>query len=716
MLTRSRGPSRLAEKGQAALGDLDSTRHLRWYLGLSRTEIVRAYGIARLFPGTAGRQGEGGMATSESDADFESADEELGRGAPVKRSTRVTACRTTVDSESDDDTECVQQRAPRDWQERPETLCTTSDAPTGRATSIGDKGDKAGGVKVESGVRIAESVADRTADRRETASPVESEESLSAKGRDAEAAVESSKVAPDAMSRAAKTASGDEKMPQAKPRRDASRQLGARKLGTRLAEDNVDERRAAGAAAEREDKRSSEKPSPSACKDTECRSDERSKTQVAVFQPEGWEGLGDDVELPDELTDEKLQPVLQRLPSANKEERKGEDTLGGWGSWGNWGVTSLISTATASVSTLTSHVSQGLTLLEGTMAAQDPAELEKIKRDVITDDAQPEIQEQESRPYSSFGLGNLMSGVSSITKLVESTGSKVMTGGLDTLEAIGKKTMEVLQDGDPGLKKKRAFFMNESERPNLSQILREAKKKAETEEKTIEERELARKVHFESLFDDYQGLVHLEALEMLSKQCNMKIQHYLTELDTNDLTSVQETLEEIKELCCFSDEDVEDSANKDLKSRLENACHELGVEITYEKLYSVWAETESYLKSSSTRTAQDIFQNAMSTLAQFTAFSVERFHKTAELLLIKERRSTVNEADSLVQLINILSDQIRLLAISFCDTLHRFAENAEKSDDINANITTIFLEAASADSYIQEAFKLFTPILQVGAI
>lgn len=197
-----------------------------------------------------------------------------------------------------------------------------------------------------------------------------------------------------------------------------------------------------------------------------------------------------------------------------------------------------------------------------------------------------ETNEQENSSYSSFGLGNIISGVSSITKLVESTGSKVMTGGLDTLEAIGKKTMEVLQDGDPGLKKKRAFFMNEVDKPILSQILRDAKEKAESEEKTIEERELARKVHFESLFDDYQGLVHLEALEMLSKQCNMKIQQHLVEIDMNELTSVQETLEEIKELCDLGDED-DDKNDEDFKNRLEAACHDLGVDITYEKLYSV---------------------------------------------------------------------------------------------------------------------------------
>lgn len=155
--------------------------------------------------------------------------------------------------------------------------------------------------------------------------------------------------------------------------------------------------------------------------------------------------------------------------------------------------------------------------------------------------------------------------------------------------------------------------------------------------------------------------------------------------------------------------------------------------------FQVWTETENYFASSSTHTDQEIFQNAISTLAQFTAFSVERFHKTAELLLVKERRSTVNEADALVQLTNILSEQISLLANSFCNTLHQFAETVEKPDNINANITIIFLEvstplnnsssimivilkssfsiqAANANSYIQDAFRLLIPILQVGAI
>ncbi|KAL6430435.1 hypothetical protein ACFW04_007810 [Cataglyphis niger] len=685
------------------------------------------------------------MVTSDSDTDFESADE--GRNGPLKKDTQITYWTSPmVDSESDDDTEYV-QHAPyksSNWQKR---KAARSNVVTGQE-SVGDKDDKIdSNVKGEGNVHIAQSV--ETFDNQKDTSSIESKKSLfsasaiSVKDKKAEFVTDSSTVgtSDDAMPKVEPPKA--EKVSERTQQRNLSHRLGAKKLATRITKDSDNENKEAQC--------SNKKSLESINKDSECElqkdkkqpADDQSKATgindspemdvpeelksnkkfKEIFQPEGWEGLGNDIELPDDLMEEKLEPVLEKLPLANKEP---ENSLGNWSSWGNWDVTSLLSTATASVSTLTTHVSQGLTLLEGTIGIQDPKELAEIEQDKTTplEGVELETQEKENQSYSTFGFGNLISGVSSITKLVESTGkeftSKVMTGGLDTLEAIGKKTMEVLQDGDPGLKKKRAFFMNEPEKPNLSQILREAKEKAENEQKTIEERQLVRKVHFESLFDDYQGLVHLEALEILSKQSNMKIQQYLIELDENELTSVQETLEEIKQLCNLSnvdDEDDKNESNKNLKNKLQNACHKLGVDITYEKLYNVWTEAQSYFASSSTHTDQEIFQNAISILAQFTAFSIERFHKTAELLLIKERHSTVNEADALVLLTNILSDQISILANLFYDTLdQQFAETVEKPNNIETNLERILSEACNANSYIQDAFKLFIPILQVGAI
>lgn len=72
---------------------------------------------------------------------------------------------------------------------------------------------------------------------------------------------------------------------------------------------------------------------------------------------------------------------------------------------------------------------------------------------------------------------------------------------------------------------------------------------------------------------------------------------------------------------------------------------------------------------------------------------MERFHKTAELILIKDRRSTVNEADALVQLTVLLSQQIGVISNLFCKCLNERAQKSEKSND-SVDITTIFLEVS----------------------
>jgi len=76
----------------------------------------------------------------------------------------------------------------------------------------------------------------------------------------------------------------------------------------------------------------------------------------------------------------------------------------------------------------------------------------------------------ESQSDSILGTNYFLSNASQITKIVETTGSKIINGGLDTLETVGKKTLEVLQEGDPGLRKKRAIFFQNTEKINLSQV------------------------------------------------------------------------------------------------------------------------------------------------------------------------------------------------------------------------------------------------------
>jgi hypothetical protein len=429
-----------------------------------------------------------------------------------------------------------------------------------------------------------------------------------------------------------------------------------------------------------------------------------------------------------------ITPVFDKLLQPAPEEPVDSDS--GWGRWGNWGVTSLLSTATEGVSTLTTHVTQGLsTALETGIGAPGPEELavlEKQKELKLHEERkQNEANEfselkceagekSEGKSSGLFGFSHLMSGVSSITRLVETTGSKVLTGGLDTLETIGKKTMEVLQEGDPGLKKKRALF---SGKPVLSQVLREAKEKAERENKEIEDKEAARKAHFETLFDDYQGLVHLEALEMLSEQCNMKLQSVLLTSSGTALSQLQQSLQEVRDLCQLPDDEdteVDESDAVEWREKLDGVTKGLGVPFATDKLNETWDMAHRWLEDhcaiqfSDTDVVSGIYQKAIQTMAQLTAASVEQFHKVAELLLVKDDRSPTNEAQTLVQVTSTLSSQVSSVATRFSECLNAAIKNSSDPDVIVALITNVFLEASNSSSYIQSAFQLLIPVLEVG--
>ncbi|XP_076296943.1 protein FAM114A2 [Lasioglossum baleicum] len=646
------------------------------------------------------------MATSESD-DFESADEEMNHDISARRNnqTRIWSPPTAIDSESDDDTEFV-PRAPYDYRnivysEESKKCSSKTDYTTNKNTidEVAIQKSEDDNVKSafnkEKGGQLVNTI-ERT------------ENECSLFNLQTEECVRDSNTMTLKVDKNDEGNSVDEITAHGSSINNP--QVNADNITTNIDKENVvttENPDASTSSVQDELSELSELEMPE-----EMKSD---KTFKEVFKPEGWEGLGNEIELPEELTEEKLQPILKKLSLAGQEM---QTSYSGWG-WDNWGVSTLINTATVGVSAITNHVSHGLTLLEESIAVTEEPEnneTENKENSVVAADK----PEEEPQQYSSFGFGNFLSGVSSITKLVETTGSKVMSGGLDTLEAIGKKTMEVLQEGDPGLKKKRAIFINESEKPNLSQVLREAKEKADTTERTIEEKQKMRKIHFESLFDDYQGLVHLEALEMLSKQSNIKIQEHLIGLNATELTSVQETLQDVLELCNVGEDDDENEKDDDinnLKFRLQEISNDLGVNITYEKIHTVCQESEVYLAPPVTHTEEEIFEKSISVLAQFTAFSVERFHKTAELLLIKEHRSTVNEADALVQLTRVLCNQIGILANAYYNSLNTLSKLKETPNSIKASVTTtIFMEASNASSYIQDAFKLLTPIIQVGAI
>uniref|UniRef100_A0A3Q3EC69 Family with sequence similarity 114 member A1 n=1 Tax=Labrus bergylta TaxID=56723 RepID=A0A3Q3EC69_9LABR len=264
------------------------------------------------------------------------------------------------------------------------------------------------------------------------------------------------------------------------------------------------------------------------------------------------------------------------------EERSLQEKEKVWGGWGSWGK-SLLSSATSSVGqSLTSvKVKAGEALrLNRTSVGEEAREEEEEGGEEGAEgkreeggggerggDTDPSSSAESSGSAAAPGRGVF----SSITHAVQNTGKSVISGGLDALEFIGKKTMTVLAESDPGFKKTKTLMQKTV---SLSQMLKEAKEKerARLGNQPISEHT----AHYGILFDDYQGLSHLEALEILSNESEGKVQAFLSSLTEEEQDEAKKELIFIKDIFIKREEQEEKEGedegqtkdNGDLSSQL----------------------------------------------------------------------------------------------------------------------------------------------------
>ncbi|KAG7268081.1 hypothetical protein CRUP_027559 [Coryphaenoides rupestris] len=235
----------------------------------------------------------------------------------------------------------------------------------------------------------------------------------------------------------------------------------------------------------------------------------------------------------------------------------------GWGGWGSWGK-SLLTSAT-------STVGQSLTSVK-----EKAGEALRLHRTSVGEEAQEEAGERRGggggageQGAEAAGEGPQHSGTvasrgvfSTLTHAVQNTasghGKTVISGGLDALEFIGKKTMTVLAETDPGFKKTKTLMQKTV---SLSQMLKEAKEKerARLGSQPINEPT----AHYGILFDDFQGLSHLEALEILSNESEAKVQAFLSSLEEEELEELKKELIAIKDIFIRQEEEEEKEKEKE---------------------------------------------------------------------------------------------------------------------------------------------------------
>uniref|UniRef100_A0A1A8M3L4 Family with sequence similarity 114, member A1 n=2 Tax=Nothobranchius pienaari TaxID=704102 RepID=A0A1A8M3L4_9TELE len=476
------------------------------------------------------------------------------------------------------------------------------------------------------------------------------------------------------------------------------------------------------------------------------------------------------------------QPVsLEPEAGGSKEEMSlQQKSWGGWSSWGKSLLSSATSTVGQSLTSVKVKAGEALRLHKASVGeeAQEVVEEEEGDGDGAEQEDGGEgghVDLSNSEEFSTSGAAPAAAssrGVfSTITNAMQNTGKSVISGGLDALEFIGKKTMTVLAESDPGFKKTKTLMQKTA---SLSQMLKEAKEKERA--RLNNQPVSAPTAHYGILFDDYQGLSHLEALEILSNESEAKVQAFLSALAEEEQDEVKKELIFIKDIFIKQQEEEEGEENggqtkdnaadgEEFVSVLTELLFELHVAATPDKLNKARMRAHEWVnkveqpvttdtvvretqdkpggedspgesqeekkdgeerqerkedkkaKESDARSVESVYMSSVGSLAEVTARSIEQLHKVAELILLGQdlEKPARDQAQILTRLTCAMCTEVDCLCKSFSDALLLVGAQ-RKAEELNPLVDGVLQEGTNSTNYIHNAFQLLLPVLQMSHI
>lgn len=245
---------------------------------------------------------------------------------------------------------------------------------------------------------------------------------------------------------------------------------------------------------------------------------------------------------------------------------------------------------------------------------------------------------------------------------------------------IGKKTINMIQEVEP------LQNLQSSNLPNLSQMLQEAKQQNDEVAEGNSNNVKIETANFEQLLDDYQGCMSLEALEVLSNQSKMKIELLLKSFhDKKGTEELEETLDEVKELCDFDSESDFDSLDV---TKMFSEVDLLDTNIHFTETVAMVQQVKEQLEEMKKERPHLICENGKKSLAKICALGLHNLHKFAESLLNKSHRSTASEAESLLEIATIYCQIFNFVASSFTEIITKDTDEGKKAT------TNMFLEVS----------------------
>lgn len=301
--------------------------------------------------------------------------------------------------------------------------------------------------------------------------------------------------------------------------------------------------------------------------------------------------------------------------------------------------------------------------------------------------------------------------VSTLSNLVQSTGQDLVSGSIDALEFLGKRTVNILSEGDPGLRSKRDQLLGK--KSTLSSVLQEAKNKSEQVDCKSSMEKGDNPTNFNNMFEKVQGVAHSEALEMLSKECDVKLERILNAQSDAAKDESIEILTAIKEKMEL-DVELDESKDVHFKKELYLQSKKLQLKVTCSKLLNTWSKIQEKTNFSETINVHDCYENAVMTLAEFTSRCVEYYRKVADMLLMTDmeaKKLAEERASTLKNITQLYQIEVTSLGNSYANYL---AENNKES--ASRIITDIYLEISNCVSLLHDSHNLLSPILKLSAI
>ena len=404
------------------------------------------------------------------------------------------------------------------------------------------------------------------------------------------------------------------------------------------------------------------------------------------------------------------------------EEQRETSVSSGWGSWGSSWLSKAANTVASSAHSLASNTEIGISSLVNSVESSFgiPTPESMASRDVVdkkedcVSEAAVNLKELAQKlkeeqnivpqvdndciPKDTTGLPgdnieskeqNESSGF--ISSYGISLTNKLVSGGLDTLENLGKKTIGLISEGDPGLRNKRAFVQEQIDIITKEKV---------TDEEIDADTPTLTTFHLE--FEQLQGYVYLEALEILSNECESKQHLKMHSVSTRQqeggaTQGIEEITEEMFEITFESE-----TASSELVDLLPSCKGLVSLERIQQTVGEIGVCDESFEKIELSRdTLLPQLNSVMRLIAKLSSQYIQVVRKVSELCLSQQvpLKETISH-----------SKELALIAYKHIDMITTRIALIEVSDDVIGN--KFILDMNSGVSYIQDSFNLLRSILK----